>query len=205
MHAATNPIAGCLPCLPCLPFPSHDLVSPTLVRPSGICPLECRLCVLAKALSGSRCRDEALCRSNFLRFLRRMRRGGGVVGEGFDGFRFIGRKMDDGRVNRKSGCRWLTPWASSHFTLPVSLPGSNNASASSSKKARFPLLMIKEQVKDYISLATGNPLPSKHILTPPTPLRAQISIAHFLVIICIKITSPLPRLRKQLQYSTTNP
>ena len=130
-----------------------------------------------------------------------------MVGEGFDEFGFIGRKMDDGRVNRKSGRRWLTPWASSHFTLPVSLPGSNNNASAFVQESPLPLLMIKEQVTDYIiSLATRNPVPLQILHSPlQPPLRAQISIAHFLVIICIKITSPLPRLRKQLQYSTTNP
>ena len=63
MHVATNSIAGCLPALPSLPFPAHDLVSPSpSFRPSGFYLLDCRLCVLARALSGSRCRDEASCR-----------------------------------------------------------------------------------------------------------------------------------------------
>ena len=53
---------------------------------------------------------------SILRFLRRMRRGveGGLVGEVSN----IGNSMDgmiDGRVNRKSGRRWLSPVR--HFTL----------------------------------------------------------------------------------------
>jgi hypothetical protein len=53
---------ACLPsCLPCLPFPAPALAAST--SSSAVCVL------LARALSGSRCRDEASCRL-FLRFLQ---------------------------------------------------------------------------------------------------------------------------------------